>query len=44
MTLINWRLLANPYNWLVVFLMLAIFGIGAGALHRAISGGNSNAV
>lgn len=22
--LINWKLIANPYNWIVIFLMLAI--------------------
>jgi hypothetical protein len=25
--LFNWELLANPANWIIVFLMLAIFGI-----------------
>ena len=24
MTLINWELIRNPYNWIVVYLMVAI--------------------
>lgn len=27
MQLINWELARNPYNWVVVFLMVAIFAV-----------------
>lgn len=39
--LINWEMLANPLNWLVVFLMLAFAGL---AIHYAIQGIKVNAV
>jgi ABC-type arginine/histidine transport system permease subunit len=42
--LINWELLANPYNWIIVALMLAIAAYGlhllaasAGALQFPLS-------
>jgi hypothetical protein len=32
--LINWELLSQPYNWIIVFLMLAI---GAWGLHMIMA-------
>jgi hypothetical protein len=32
---INWGLISNPANWLVVFLMLAIASIGITAIYSA---------
>lgn len=26
---INWPMIANPYNWIVIFLMISIVGVGA---------------
>lgn len=28
--LINWELASNPYNWIIVFLMVAIFAFAWG--------------
>lgn len=28
--LINWELISNPYNWVVIFLMLAVAGFAWG--------------
>lgn len=33
--LINWGLIANPANWFVVFLMLAIASIGVTAIYAS---------
>ena len=34
---INWGLISNPANWLVVFLMCAIAAIGVTAIYAAWS-------
>jgi hypothetical protein len=36
--LLNWELLANPANWLVVFLMLSTFALVITALKGATLG------
>lgn len=36
--MVNWSLLANPYNWIVIFLMLAIVGIGVTSIHKNMGG------
>lgn len=36
--LLNWELLANPGNWLIVFLMLAIFMILVTVVHASLGG------
>jgi hypothetical protein len=28
--LINWELIKNPYNWIIVYLMVTIFAFGWG--------------
>jgi hypothetical protein len=39
---INWALMANPANWLIVFLMLAIFSILITVIHgNAMAGGGN---
>jgi hypothetical protein len=35
---INWALLANPANWLIVFLMLAIGSILITVIHASMPG------
>ena len=35
--MLNWALLANPANWLVVFLMLAIAAIAFSQINKGIS-------
>lgn len=34
---INWPLISNPANWLVVFLMLAIASIGITVIHASLN-------
>lgn len=34
---INWGLIRNPLNWLVIILMILIAGIGFDVLARALS-------
>jgi len=34
--MINWGLIANPANWLIVFLMLAIAALGATVIHKGV--------
>jgi len=36
--MLNWSLLANPANWLIVFLMLAIASVGITLVHKSLSG------
>jgi hypothetical protein len=38
--MINWSLAANPANWLIVFLMLAIASIGITVVHKNLLGGS----
>lgn len=38
MDLVNWKLLLNPANWLVVFLMLAIAAIGFTLIYNQLEG------
>ncbi len=35
--MINWGLIGNPANWLIVFLMLAIAALGFTAIQKGIS-------
>lgn len=37
MNFINWGLISNPANWLVVFLMLAIAALGLTAILGALN-------
>jgi hypothetical protein len=41
---INWSLMANPYNWVVIFLMLAIPAILITVIHgnATVAGGGGN--
>lgn len=32
MTLVNWQLLRNPYNWIVIWLMIAIAALAVSVL------------
>lgn len=32
---VNWELLKNPINWIIVFLMVAIAGFGIGLIYSA---------
>ena len=32
---VNWELLKNPINWIIVFLMVAIAGFGVGLIYSA---------
>lgn len=32
---LNWELLANPINWVIIFLMIAIFSLGIAYLHNS---------
>lgn len=34
---INWQLIKNPANWIVVFLMIAIAGAGLAVIFNATS-------
>jgi hypothetical protein len=36
--MINWSLLSNPANWLIVFLMLALGATGITIVHKSMSG------
>lgn len=36
--MINWGLIANPANWLIVFLMLAIAAMGATMINKGVFG------
>jgi hypothetical protein len=40
--MINWQLISHPGNWLIVFLMLAIAGVGITLINGSI-GGSSDA-
>jgi len=35
---LNWELLANPVNWIIVFLMLALAGVGLALIARSTNG------
>jgi len=39
---VNWELLANPVNWIIVFLMLALAGVGLALIARSTKDDNSN--
>jgi hypothetical protein len=38
---LNWPLLYNPANWLIVFLMLAVAAIGITVIHASMPTGSS---
>jgi hypothetical protein len=41
--MINWSLLSNPANWLIVFLMLALGAVGITIIHKSLSGSITDA-
>lgn len=41
MEVVNFRLLAHPLNWLIVWAILGIMLIGFGAVHDAINQNNT---
>jgi hypothetical protein len=38
---INWELIGNPYNWLVVVLMIALAGLALAAIFPQVAQGPS---
>lgn len=39
---LNWELLGNPVNWIIVFLMLALAGVGLALIARSTNETTSN--
>lgn len=41
---VNWELAKNPVNWIIVFLMIALAGVGIALIMQQFSDTTSNGV